>query len=276
MVKARAMDVAKYQKNIQWLILANFVAICIPFGIIITGIIGIYFIYKLAESLRSSDAWAYIILSLIPLIGLLALVHLVNKATLVLRQNGIEVSVMGARMADFQKISMISPSIATAVRSSMTLENDMSKTALIIIKIIKIVVAMVVVIPALWIDYNIGWVLFSPHVNTVWAEARVNSVGHAAILQGCREMIQNYASYTNEWHCDFPTHGYIKLSGTGSQNIPPSIRALNPVGLTLFTNWVEIRFEGPPRLILAGYHGDGAPGNGWQQLTNGLWWFSGG
>jgi hypothetical protein len=102
--KAELVDVAKYQKNIQWLVLANFVAMFIPFATIVTGVIGIYFIYKLASSLRSSAAWLYIILSFIPLIGLLALLHFVQKATIVLREHGISVGIMGARMADFDKI----------------------------------------------------------------------------------------------------------------------------------------------------------------------------
>lgn len=103
--KQQLLEVARYQKNIQWLVLANLIAMFIPFATLVTGIIGIYFIYKLASSLRSSAAWVYIILSFIPLIGLLALVHFVQKATEVLRQNGIAVGVMGATMSDFEKIA---------------------------------------------------------------------------------------------------------------------------------------------------------------------------
>ena len=103
-MKQNLMDVAKYQKNIQWLVLANLVAMFIPFATIATGIIGIYFIYKLAAALRASCAWVYIILSFIPLVGLLVLVHFVAKATKVLKANGIRVGIMGARMEDFDKL----------------------------------------------------------------------------------------------------------------------------------------------------------------------------
>lgn len=102
--KDELMAVAKYQKNIQWLVLANLIAMFIPFATLVTGVIGIYFIYKLAAALRSSCAWLYIILSFIPLIGLLALLHFVGKATQVLKANGIRVGIMGAKMDDFGSV----------------------------------------------------------------------------------------------------------------------------------------------------------------------------
>ena len=102
--KQNLMEVAKYQKNIQWLVLANLVAMFIPGATIVTGIIGIYFIYKLADALRSSAAWVYIIFSFIPLVGLIALLQINGKATETLQDNGIKVGLMGARMADFDKI----------------------------------------------------------------------------------------------------------------------------------------------------------------------------
>ena len=98
------VEVAKYQKYIQWLVLANFVAMFIPFGNFAIAIVGIYFIYKLAAALRSTVAWLYIIAAFIPLVGLLALLHLVVSATKVLRANGIRVGIMGAKMADFGNI----------------------------------------------------------------------------------------------------------------------------------------------------------------------------
>jgi hypothetical protein len=97
-------EVAKFQSYIQWLVLANLAAMFIPFATILTGLIGVFFIYKLASALRSSCAWLYIILSFIPLIGLLALLHFVGKATKVLKANGIRVGLMGARKGDFDSI----------------------------------------------------------------------------------------------------------------------------------------------------------------------------
>jgi hypothetical protein len=104
--KDELVDVAKRQKNIQWLVVAHVVVVAmfISFGTIATGIIGIYFIYKLAAALRSSCAWLYIILAFFPLIGLLALLYINGKATKVLKGHGVRVGVMGATMTDFDKI----------------------------------------------------------------------------------------------------------------------------------------------------------------------------
>jgi len=102
--KADLVEVAKWQKNIMWMILISLVAMFIPFATIVTGIIQIYFIYKLAAAVRSSAAWLYIILGFIPLIGLLALLHINGMATKTLQANGVKVGLMGARMADFEKM----------------------------------------------------------------------------------------------------------------------------------------------------------------------------
>ncbi|MCX5758388.1 MAG: hypothetical protein NTU83_07780 [Candidatus Hydrogenedentes bacterium] len=103
--KQDLMDVAKRQKSILWMILISLVAMFIPFATIVTGIVQIYFIYRLAAALRSSAAWVYIILAFIPLVGLFALLHINSNATNRLKENGIKVGLMGARMVDFDMIS---------------------------------------------------------------------------------------------------------------------------------------------------------------------------
>ncbi len=55
------LEVAKRQKQILWMILLSLVAMFIPFATIVTGIIQIYFLFKLAQAVRSSAAWVYII-----------------------------------------------------------------------------------------------------------------------------------------------------------------------------------------------------------------------
>lgn len=102
--KPELLEVAKYQAYIQWLVLASLVAMFIPYATILTGIIGLFFIYKLASALRSTVAWLYIIAGFMPLIGLLALLDLVQKASKVLKANGISIGIMGARMNDFDSI----------------------------------------------------------------------------------------------------------------------------------------------------------------------------
>lgn len=103
--KQDLMEVAKWQKNIMWMIPLSLAAMLIKYATIVTGIIQIYFIYKLAVAVRSSAAWAYIILAFCPFVGLLALLHINGKATKILKANGIKVGLMGARMADFDNIT---------------------------------------------------------------------------------------------------------------------------------------------------------------------------
>jgi hypothetical protein len=98
------LEIAKRQKQIDWLILLRFLIAFIPFAFMVAVPIQIYIIFKLALALRSQDAWGYIILVFIPLIGLLALLHLSRKATKTLQANGVKVGLMGARASDLEKI----------------------------------------------------------------------------------------------------------------------------------------------------------------------------
>jgi heme/copper-type cytochrome/quinol oxidase subunit 2 len=100
------LRIAKDQKNIMWLILVSFITIVIPFAFIITGIISTIFIYRLANSIGSSDAWLYVVLSLIPLVGLITLAVASSKATKILKSRGIRVGLMGAKSNDLKNFSL--------------------------------------------------------------------------------------------------------------------------------------------------------------------------
>ena len=96
------VEVAYRQKRIIWLILIGFVALVIPFSFIVIGFIQLHFIFKLAQAVRSSAAWAYIILGFIPVVGMIALLHLSSKATKILQANGVKVGLMGAKSSDLE------------------------------------------------------------------------------------------------------------------------------------------------------------------------------
>lgn len=100
------LEVAKYQKNILWLIIVNLLTFWMVFVSILTGIIGIIFIYRLAKVLKSSLDWLYIVLSFIPVVNVIALLLLNRKATVVLRAHGIRVGLMGANQEDLSKLSL--------------------------------------------------------------------------------------------------------------------------------------------------------------------------
>ena len=98
--KAELIEVAKRQKSIIWMLLISLVATFIPFATIITGIIMVYYIYKLAIAVHSRSAWCYIVLAFFPLFGIIALLHLNSIATKTLQNSGINVGLMGASLKD--------------------------------------------------------------------------------------------------------------------------------------------------------------------------------
>ena len=98
------LDIAKHQKAIIWLIVINLFIFWIPFATIVTGIIGFVFIYRLGKALKSL-AWLYVVLSFIPLVGLIALLVLNGKATGALRSRGVKVGLMGANKDDLGRLT---------------------------------------------------------------------------------------------------------------------------------------------------------------------------
>jgi hypothetical protein len=97
------MKVAISQKNVIWLVLVSLISVPAlmfwPLAIILC-LVQSYFFYKLAGALRSSIPWAYIFLAFVPLVSLIVLLNMNAKATFLLRQNGVRVGLMGAKMAD--------------------------------------------------------------------------------------------------------------------------------------------------------------------------------
>jgi hypothetical protein len=108
------LEVAKSQKNILVVILASFAvgfssAFFIPpniAGLMTLGLslVEIYFVYKLTIAVRSSFAWVYMILMFLPLISVVALLHLNQKATKILRANDLKVGLMGVSSSDLERI----------------------------------------------------------------------------------------------------------------------------------------------------------------------------
>ncbi len=103
-----AYNVGKKQKAILWLILATLLAFLIlvifPFAILIVSIIGIVFVYQLASALKSSYAWLWALLQLIPLVSLICLIILNQKATKVLRDKSVGVGLMGANSKELENL----------------------------------------------------------------------------------------------------------------------------------------------------------------------------
>jgi hypothetical protein len=98
------LEVAKRQKQILWMILLSLAAMFSPVTIIAAGVIQAYFIYKLGEAVRASAPIVYVILSFIPLAGLVGLLVLNSKATKRLQASGVRVGLMGARSVDLDPL----------------------------------------------------------------------------------------------------------------------------------------------------------------------------
>ena len=112
-VKSGARDdlraVAKYQKGILVCILIYLIAVFCQFGVppdyrpffgifvLGVGLVGTVFVFLLAMKVYSTAVGILLgILTLVPCLGLIVLLMVNQKATSILRQNGINVGLMGA------------------------------------------------------------------------------------------------------------------------------------------------------------------------------------
>lgn len=102
--KQEAYDVGKKQKAILWLILASIGAFFIPFAIFVVAIIGVVFVYQLASAQKSSYAWLWALLQIVPLVSLICLLILNQRATKIVRDKGVKVGLMGANSKELEKL----------------------------------------------------------------------------------------------------------------------------------------------------------------------------
>jgi len=104
------LAIAKGQKGILWCILANillFVLIVLlgpTMRLLFLGIIPLqlYFIYKLASALKSGAPVLWMIGMFFPLISLILLLILTDRATKAIRAAGFRVGLMGATISDIE------------------------------------------------------------------------------------------------------------------------------------------------------------------------------
>lgn len=100
---------AKAQKGILWCILGNVAGVLFYWPILVAVLpFQIYFVYKLAISLRMVAPLVWCIAMFIPLVSLLLLLVLSQRATKAIRQKGVKVGLMGARIADLEALEPLS------------------------------------------------------------------------------------------------------------------------------------------------------------------------
>ena len=106
-------SVAQYQKGILVCILIYLLAVIFQFavpaemqmfvvlGTLVVGLVGTVFVFLLAIKIYSTGVGILLgLLTLLPCIGLIVLLVVNGKATNILRQNGIRVGLMGARLSE--------------------------------------------------------------------------------------------------------------------------------------------------------------------------------
>ena len=114
--KQEAYEVGKKQKEIVLLILVSIVAFFIPYSsfvVVIVGIIGIVFVYQLATAEKSSIPWLWAFLQIIPIVRLICLLILNQKATKILRSHNVRVGLMGGNSQDLEKLIQVEPISST-------------------------------------------------------------------------------------------------------------------------------------------------------------------
>jgi len=107
--------IAGYQKGILLCILIYLAAVAAQFvlppevrlllliGVLAVGVVATVFVFLLATKVYSTGAGIVLaILTLVPLVGLIVLLMINGKATGVLKQHGIQVGLLGARISDIK------------------------------------------------------------------------------------------------------------------------------------------------------------------------------
>lgn len=105
--------IAGNQKGILICILVYLIAVAAQFaipdemrillgiGVIVVGVVATVFVFRLATKLYSrQNGIVLTILTVIPIVGLIVLLVINGKATNILKQHGVHVGLLGARMSD--------------------------------------------------------------------------------------------------------------------------------------------------------------------------------
>ena len=106
-------SVAKYQKGILVCILIYLIAVVCRFvlpaefqlllvaAVVVAGLAGTVFVFMLAMKVYSTGVGVLLgILSLVPCVSLIVLLVVNGKATAILKENGIKVGLLGAKLSE--------------------------------------------------------------------------------------------------------------------------------------------------------------------------------
>lgn len=94
------LDIAKAQKGVLYCVLANIVLLFFPPLVLFVIPFQLYFVYRLATALRLDYPLLWAIGMFFPIISLILLLILSQKATAAIRAAGFHVGLMGANLKD--------------------------------------------------------------------------------------------------------------------------------------------------------------------------------
>jgi hypothetical protein len=99
----RILKIAKAQKSILWCILCNLICLFIPLFYLIVIPVQIYFVYQLAAALEVGVPILWAAGMLVPLLSLILLLILSQRATNEIRNAGFNVGLMGANLREIEE-----------------------------------------------------------------------------------------------------------------------------------------------------------------------------
>ena len=98
----KILNIAKAQKAVLWCVLANLICFLIPFAFLLVLPFQLIFIYRLAQSLNMDSPIVYVMGAFLPLISLLILLYLSQKATRKIKAAGFKVGLMGTKLSQIE------------------------------------------------------------------------------------------------------------------------------------------------------------------------------
>jgi len=96
------LQIAKAQKGVIWCILGNLICILVPFAFLVALPFQMYYIYRLASSLRAGLPVLWLLGMFVPLLSLILLLILSSRSTAAIRAAGFRVGLMGAKIREIE------------------------------------------------------------------------------------------------------------------------------------------------------------------------------
>lgn len=101
---SEAYKVGQYQRIMLWLLLISLFAHFIPPALILSGILVSLATYKFAKAEKCRRPLLWALWSVLPLLGYVSIFLLYSKANQILRDQGLEVGILGAKKSDLESL----------------------------------------------------------------------------------------------------------------------------------------------------------------------------